>query len=269
MLPFILPIIMGFIFYSQPVPVRAESDDEASLSIAKKLISNIKADETNYSFRSMMGKIMEEHALSRHGRNQPYFYSDDAYVITDIVNLVLDDPEGIIDETADTGILKIYRECDYPGEIEELFDREKRAPRKFQNAYLGQTITGPTNKVMVVLKIKGDEQNEGSLEKRLTYMRNNVQYFDAYPVKEGSLELGSAENNPEENKPEENKPEENNPEENKETAPENKATDEGTTDNTETAPENKATDEGTTDNTETAPENKVTDESTAENTETT
>ncbi len=212
MLPFVL--IIGFIFYIQAAPVRAELSDEPSLLIAKKLISNIKNDETNYSFRTMIGKIREEHALSRHGRNQPYFYSDDAYVITDIVNLVLDDPEGIIDETAEAGVLKIYRECDYPGEIEELFDREKRAPRKFQNAYLGQTITGPSNKVMVVLKIKGDEQNEGSLEKRLAYMRNNVQYFDAYPVKEGSLEPGSAENNPEENK---------------ETAPENKETDEGTT----------------------------------------
>ena len=216
-MPFMLPIIIGFIFYSQAAPLRAESGDESSLLMVKKLISSIKNDETNYSFKAMIDKIMEEHALSRHGSNQPYFYSDDVYVITDIINLVLDDPEGIIDETAATGILKIYRECDYSDEIEELFDREKRVPHKFQNAYLGQTITGPTNKVMVILKIKGDEQNEGRLEKRLAYMRNNVQYFDAYPVKGSSVEAP----------PTENKPEESKPEESKETAQENKAIDEG------------------------------------------
>src|SRR3990167_4108076 len=120
-MPFMLPVIIGFIFYSQAAPLRAESGDGSSLLTVKKLISSIKNDETNSSFKAMIDKIMAEHALSRHGSNQPYFYSDDAYVITDIIHLVLEDPEGIIDETADTGILKIYRECDYSDEIEELF----------------------------------------------------------------------------------------------------------------------------------------------------
>lgn len=162
----------------------AGREDEASLRLVQTLVENIKQDNANDSFRQMiLDKVMNEHTLSRHAKNQPYFYSDDSYVITDIINLLLDEPDGIIDETATAGLLKIYRDFRYHEEVEELFDREQRKLSKFQKNYLGQTISGPTNKVMVILKIKGDEQTLDTLEKRLTYIRNNIQYVDAYPVK--------------------------------------------------------------------------------------
>lgn len=175
-------LFMSLVFCSQALCV--ETEDEKSLLLVEKLIENIKKDETNGSFRQMIAdKVMSEHTLARHGKNQPYFYSNDPYVITDIINLALEGPDGIIDETATTGLLKVYREFNHHEEIEELFDREKRPPGKFQKNYLGQTIYGPTNKVVVILKIKGDEQTQDTLEKRLVYSRNNVRYVDAYPIK--------------------------------------------------------------------------------------
>lgn len=180
----IILCIIGFVFHLESA-LGAVLEDEASLSIAKQLIENIKNDKTNSSYDDMIvNKIMHEHSLNHHEKNQPFFYSNDRYVITDIINLVLNNPGGIIDETATTGRLKIYREFIYPDEIADLFTREKRAPRKFQDAYLGQMISGPTNKVIVALQVKGDEQNENTLKKRLAYTQNNIRYIDAYPVKD-------------------------------------------------------------------------------------
>jgi hypothetical protein len=192
--------MMGLIFYSQ-VSLSAEAEDKSVLLTVKKLLENIKNDGVNDSFQKMIqGKVMQEHSLSAHEKNQPYFYSDDVSLIHDIISLVLEAPQDIMDETATTGMLKIYREFDYPKEIAELFEREERAPRKFQEAYLGQTITGPTNKVVVTLKIKSDEQNEATLEKRLTYTKNNIQYLDAHPVKGSPVERKTEEDKTEESK---------------------------------------------------------------------
>lgn len=209
---------MSLIFYIQ-TPASAEADpsptpqprkppspeiDDKSLSIVKNLLEAIKDDGSNDSFRRMIqDNIMNEHTLSHHGSNQPYFYSDNRDVITDIINRVLEEPEGMIDETATAGFLKIYREFDYHEEIENFFKREKRAPRKFQDDYLGQTITGPTNKVMVTLKIKGDEQTGATLEKRLTYGQNNIQYLNAYPVTGTPAQPPSTKESPEKDKTEE------------------------------------------------------------------
>lgn len=175
--------VLGAILFAQPL-LSQEKENKASLLIVQKLLKKIKKDKYNRSFREMIkDRVMKEHALSYHKMGQPYFYSDDHYVITDIINFVLDHPDGIIDQTGQSGILVIYREFDYSEEVEELFDREERSPGKFQEAYLGQTINGPTNKVAVLLKVKGDEQNEDTLEKRLAYMSNNIQYVTAYPIK--------------------------------------------------------------------------------------
>ena len=52
------------------------------------------------------------------------------------------------------------------------------------------------NKVMVTLKIKGDEQTGATLEKRLTYERNNIQYLNACPVTGTPAEPPSTKENP-------------------------------------------------------------------------
>ncbi|MBM3633133.1 MAG: hypothetical protein FJX03_05470 [Alphaproteobacteria bacterium] len=107
----------------------------------------------------------------------------------DIIDLLLEDPDGFIDETKTKGVLKVYRNNDFHNEIEELFDREPYyrrdipQPKKFQKDYLGLTANGPTNQVMVTLKLKGDEQNADTLEKRLAYIGNNIVFVDAFPVK--------------------------------------------------------------------------------------
>ncbi|MBX9805583.1 MAG: hypothetical protein K2Y18_07525 [Alphaproteobacteria bacterium] len=170
-------------------------DDEATISLVKELVKKMKEDPTNGSWDDMISDtVMKQHTLTLHKPNNPYFYSDDKYVITDIIDLVLDDPDGVYDETKTSGTLKIYRECNYPVEIEMLYDREKRAEKKFQNpklnfqkGYLGQVVYGPTNRVMVVLNIKGDEQLANTLEERLAYFRNNIRFVDAYPVKDDPL----------------------------------------------------------------------------------
>jgi len=191
----ILAII--FLFYSHPFAIKAE--DKAALPLVKKLIEQMKNDETNTSFKEMIDKVRAEHTLSNNDIDQIYFYTDNPDVITSIINLVLMDPQGVIDETRETGTLKIYRKCDYPKEIAPLFSffgKEQKVSRKFQNTYVGQTVNGPTNKVVVILNIKGDEQNADTLEKRLAYKRNNIRYFDAHPIEEAAPEPQEMEDEP-------------------------------------------------------------------------
>lgn len=159
------------------------------LETIKALLKTIKEDVNNHSYNQMLEDAKAEHSIKYHKPNAPFFYSNDAYVIKDIIDLLIDDPDGFIDETKSQGILKVYRDNNYHEEIEELFDREPLyrrdipQPKKFQKDYLGQTTTGPTNKVMLTLKIKGDEQNENTLEKRLAYLGNNILFIDAFPEK--------------------------------------------------------------------------------------
>ena len=169
--------------------------DDDTINLVIDLVKSMKADKSNDSWDDMISdRVMKEHTLISHKPNKPFFYSNDKYVITDIINLVLEDPDGVFDETKSSGILKIYRECHFQTEIEMLFDREQRSVKKFQDpkhdfqkGYLGQVVFGPTNRVIVVLKIKGDEQNASTLKERLTYLRNNIQFVDAYPVKDQPL----------------------------------------------------------------------------------
>ena len=159
------------------------------LDLIKELFKTIKEDKNNHSYHQMLEDVKAEHSIKYHKPNAPFFYSNDAFVMKDIIDLLLEDPDGFIDETKTKGILKVYRNNDYHNEIEELFDREPYyrreipQPKKFQKDYLGLTANGPTNQVMVTLKLKGDEQNADSLEKRLAYIGNNIVFVDAFPVK--------------------------------------------------------------------------------------
>jgi hypothetical protein len=159
------------------------------LEIIKDLFKTIKEDSYNQSYAQMLEDVKAEHSIKYHKPNAPFFYSNDSFVMKDIIDLLLDDPDGYIDETKTKGILMVYRDNNYHEEIEELFDREPLyrrdipQPKKFQKDYLGQTMEGPTNRVMVTLKLKGDEQNENTLEKRLAYIGNNIVFIDAFPAK--------------------------------------------------------------------------------------
>lgn len=159
------------------------------LDLIKELFRTIKEDVNNHSYNQMLEDVKAEHSIKYHKPNAPFFYSNDAFVMKDIIDLLLDDPDGFIDETKTKGVLKVYRNNDYHNEIEELFDREPYyrreipQPKKFQKDYLGLTPNGPTNQVMVTLKLKGDEQNADTLEKRLAYIGNNIVFVDAFPVK--------------------------------------------------------------------------------------
>jgi len=200
------------------------------LEIIKDLFKTIKDDSYNHSYADMLEDVKAEHSIKYHKPNAPFFYSNDSFVMKDIIDLLLEDPDGYIDETKTKGVLKVYRDNNYHEEIEELFDREPLyrrdipQPKKFQKDFLGQAHTGPTNRVMVTLKIKGDEQNEDTLEKRLAYIGNNILFIDAFPSKvplphpaqtvsvaqpvSGAPEGGNAEEGtPEEAKPEEAAPE--------------------------------------------------------------
>ena len=87
--------------------------DEHSLSIVKKVIQQIKDDPDNPSYRNMLEDARAEHSIKYHLPNRPFFYSNDRYVIKDIIDLVLDEPDGIVDNSKKTGIVMVYRDNIY------------------------------------------------------------------------------------------------------------------------------------------------------------
>jgi hypothetical protein len=163
-------------------------EDDPSLKVAKNVLNQIKDDPKYHSFQDMLDDVKGEHSIKYHKPNAPFFYSNDHIVMEDIIKLVLEDPDGIVDQTKTKGTFIVYREFNYHDEIEELFDREPLyrriipEPKKFQNNYLGLTVTGPTNKVGILLKVKGDEQNAATFEQRTVYTGNNIDFVDAYPM---------------------------------------------------------------------------------------
>jgi len=163
-------------------------EDEASLKLVVDLMQTIKDDSDYHSYDYMLEDVRAEHTIKYHKPNAPFFYTNDEYVLKDIITMVMIDPNGIIDETK-SGVLKVYRDFDYHEELEDIFEqeaifrRELKENKKFQDDYLGQTNTGPTNRVMVSLKIKGDEQNENIFAKRIAYTGNNIDFIDAFPAK--------------------------------------------------------------------------------------
>jgi hypothetical protein len=166
-----------------------ELNDEHSLTLVRALLEKMKGDSQNHSYNRMLyDKVLSDHTLEHHGKNPSFFYINNKFIINKIISLVMSDPDGIIDETSSTGYLKIYRDFNYSEQIEPLLKNEIRPIKKFYDEFLGQTKFGPTNRVIILLKIKGDEQNETSFEKRIVYRGNNIAFIDAYPA-QGPLTL--------------------------------------------------------------------------------
>jgi hypothetical protein len=162
--------------------------DAQSLQLVVNLMKTIKDDKDYHSFHNMMDDVKAEHTIKYHKPNAPFFYTNDKIVLKDIVTLVMRNPSGIIDDTKN-GHLKVYRDFDYHDDLEDIFgqeplyQRDLKVNKQFQDDYAGQTPTGPTNRVMISLKIKGDEQNENTFAKRIVYTGNNIDFIDAYPSK--------------------------------------------------------------------------------------
>lgn len=168
-------------------------EDEQSLKLVVDLMRSIRNDLDYHSYFHMVNEANSEHTIQRHKPNAPFFYTNDKNVLKDIIDMVMSDPNAIIDETK-SGVLKVYRDFDYPNELEDIFAKEDPKhrvipqPKKFQDDYLGVTSTGPTNRVMLTLKIKSDDQNAPAFAQRIAYSENNIVFFDAFPVK-GPLPL--------------------------------------------------------------------------------
>jgi hypothetical protein len=151
-------------------------------------MQTIKDDSDYHSYDDMLDEVKAEHTIKYHKPNAPFFYTNDKYVLKDIITMVMIDPNGIFDGTKN-GILQVYRDFDYHDELQDIFEQEplyRRVipqPKKYQEDYLGLAHTGPTNRVVITLKIKGDEQNEDTFAKRIVYTGNNIDFIDAFPAK--------------------------------------------------------------------------------------
>lgn len=165
-----------------------EISDRESRQLVVDLLQAIQDDSDNHSYEDMLSDVKTEHTIKYHKPNAPFFYSNDKYVIKDILTMVMIDPNAIIDETK-SGILKVYRDFEYHDELEDIFEQEplyRRVipePKKFQDDYLGLANTGPTNRVMIVLRIKSDDQNANTFAQRINYTGNNIVFVDAFPAK--------------------------------------------------------------------------------------
>jgi len=165
-------------FFHLHEPINALSKDykSSSLSIAKQALKNIKKDEANNSYAIMINDlIMKEHTLNNHRTDQPYFYTDRREIITEIVSMVLENSGGVINEIAKTGIIKIYRTFNFDKDIAPLLVKEKKSPQNYKSSYLGETRQGPTNQVIVLLKVEN--------YKDLKDIGKNLRFITAYPVK--------------------------------------------------------------------------------------
>jgi hypothetical protein len=171
----------------EPTPA-AILEDDASLKLVVDLMKTIRDDSNYHSYFHMVSEAFSEHTIQRHKPNAPFFYSNDKDVLKDIINMVMNDPSAIIDETK-SGVLKVYRDFEYPEELEEIFAKEDPKhrvipqPKKFQDDYLGLTNAGPTNRAMITLRIKSDDQNASTFAQRIAYTGNNIQFSDASPDK--------------------------------------------------------------------------------------
>lgn len=154
-----------------------------SLREAKEIIEFIKKDGTNHSFTNMIDDVvMKKHLLNSHEPKQPYFYTNNRLIISEIISMVLERPDGVVNETTTTGILKIYREFNFPRDIKTMFVKEKRPQNTFMNSYLGETSKGPTNQVIVILKIQKHKSSASTLNTLFPDTHSKIDFVDAYPT---------------------------------------------------------------------------------------
>lgn len=175
----ILFVICSYFLYATHTELLASN---TLVEETKKLIEAIKKDESNFSFFIMLDEhIMKEHRLSSHKEGQPYFYTDNHTNISEILSMVLEHPDKVIDERPSTGLLKIYRSFNFSKDIKPLFIKEKKSFSKVQRGYLGETPIGPTNQVLVVIKVNKDEKNYITNSTNPSF--SSAQFINAYPVK--------------------------------------------------------------------------------------
>lgn len=157
----------------EPTHASSLHDRNSSIFITKQLIESIKKDRMNNSYTSMVDNVvMEKYTLSKRTANDPYFYTDRREVITEIISMVLENPDKVIDEAAKTGVIKIYRNFNFNKDIAPLLVKEKKTSQNYRGPYLGETSQGPTNQVVVSLKIGNSKDTRGK----------SAQFITAYPV---------------------------------------------------------------------------------------
>jgi len=160
-----------FILHGYILATPANSDDLSDsnkLNSVKQIIEAIKKDDSNSSYTSMIDHlVMPQHSLSHRHVSSAYFYTDNRLLISDIISMVVERPQGIIRRP--DGIIGIYRDFDFKRDLSSLFVKEKRIAGSYDGYHLGTTSHGPTNRVVVFLRTNNPSK------------MNTAQFIEAYP----------------------------------------------------------------------------------------
>src|SRR5262245_25594545 len=84
--------------------------ESTQLNSIKQSIEAIKKDDSNNSYTFMLDQVvMQQHSLANHGKKTPYFYTNNRLLISDIISMVVEKPQGIITTQITDGKMGIYR----------------------------------------------------------------------------------------------------------------------------------------------------------------
>ncbi|MDF3033143.1 MAG: hypothetical protein K0R76_97 [Alphaproteobacteria bacterium] len=129
--------------------------DVNQLDWAKGLIKAIEQDDANTSFTTMIDKIvMNTYSLAHYKPSLPCFYTNDRMVISTILTMVVERPDGVINSALEKNIIGIYRDFNFEKELKFHFSKEKKGEGQFDGLHLGVTPEGPTNRVVILLKVE-------------------------------------------------------------------------------------------------------------------
>jgi len=155
-----------------------EPFDFNQIDTARKIVDFIKKDISNRSYTNMIDSVvMTQNSLDQHAANAPYFYTDNRDLISEIVSEVVENPDGVINDIGENGKIGLYRDFDFDKDIVALFVKEKRLPNGYDGYHLGASFKGPTNRVVVYIKIEGIT-SDGI---------RGAQFMEAYPQSKGLL----------------------------------------------------------------------------------
>jgi hypothetical protein len=176
---FVILINISAIIFS----LKALCLENSSLVLAKQIIEAIKKDENNTSYTTMIDQtVMKQHTLSQHEKNQPYFYTNNRSVISEIISMVVERPDNVIDEINQNGNLKIYRSFNFDKDIAPLMIKDKAFIQSNIKNHLGATPKGPTNQVVVILQINDFQKFEEQLKLGHIQSGENIVFLTSYPI---------------------------------------------------------------------------------------
>ena len=159
-----LAVMTVALFLSFLTHFNSQALENPFLNVLKERLNLFLKQQGSPSFTKMINEqVMSKHTLSRHQKGLPYFNTDDREIISEILIMVVEKPDGI-QMGKEKGTIQLYKDFDFKRDLQIFFLKEHIKKGGYDGHYLGHCVHGPTNRVIVVLNIDSLEPTHASFK---------------------------------------------------------------------------------------------------------